>query len=725
MLLKRFIFALSCTIALTASATPVKVVVNNLTPTITVRDEATGNAVATGDPAEGAYTFEAPAGQYLITGFGKDGSTVTGTLAITVPEAAQEQVYELLTITAYVGNKDEDGSVWTIEAGDYTPELKLFTASGNDLSSTFHPSSREGRYTFLALTGNMAQLTFAPTQKREQQGYVPVSDCRTLTFNANINKTIPKGDILKVTVPSATVLQIGQKLAHFVDFSLYEPTAVENNGATTDYTYRFGHNQKFNYRAMLEGHITLAGTSTLAEDGMEMVFTADMFETAAPSYINHDVNSNRGYETGDIYLNINPQGHLSMNVGDTFEAHAMRSWELVETTTNNYFIEPDFHYSVVGLNGQPLSGVIDIKQTPGSAWAKIEAREPGTAIVLVSYDAIVLPETWAGGDLWSAIWPENTGVYVVTVGQDPSTAEPNMVINEQYNEDAMKMAGKFVDAEHDVFYYLDTESGARYTFHPENVAAVTMAYPTMGHRMASYSGGFGSEGVTLNDDGSYTLLLKEGRQIVRLVDADGNALYQVLTAKKCHREIVNDTRAGVTDFRPGDKVTIQFSGLRHPANKLAAIYNMSAYVTYNGIPAGSELILGSAQYTFGSSASAQALSVEIPMDYDVAGQPEMVLDQGVIQVTGYGDPIGAHRDINPYVGRSANFTSLAHKSYFGAIPPTTIPVSPLSGVENIEAAANDGNTIYYNPQGIASDRPHRGLNIVRHPDGTVTKQFLR
>lgn len=120
-----------------------------------------------------------------------------------------------------------------------------------------------------------------------------------------------------------------------------------------------------------------------------------------------------------------------------------------------------------------------------------------------------------GGEFWGAIWPQNTGVYVVTVGEGESAVVPNMLINEDYNAGLSKMAGKYVDAEHDVFYYLDTEEGAYYTFTPEGVESITIAYPIIGEQSASYAG-FGTEGVTKNDDGSYTLLLKEGRQIVRM-----------------------------------------------------------------------------------------------------------------------------------------------------------------------------------------------------------------
>ena len=106
---------------------------------------------------------------------------------------------------------------------------------------------------------------------------------------------------------------------------------------------------------------------------------------------------------------------------------------------------------------------------------------------------------------------------------------------------------------------------------------------------------------------------------MRMTDAGGNALYQVLTAKTCHREITNVTREGSTEFYPGDQVKIQYSGLRHPANKLSGIYNMSAYVTYNGNPNGTSLILSPNQYTFGSSDKAQAVTFDIPADYDTEG----------------------------------------------------------------------------------------------------------
>lgn len=538
-----------------------------------------------------------------------------------------------------------------------------------------------------------------------------------------------------ITLPADAELSIGTKSAHFIDFKEVAPESTVTEGEMKTVTYPLSVGQIYNYRTWREGGLTQAGYFNFAEDVSRrpvLNFTDESYKAFDPKQVNHDVKSNSGFETGNIFLNINERGHLTMKVGDKFDAHAMRTWELTDNSTNNYFIEPDFHYTVVDLDGKPSTGVVSIEQKPGSAWADVKAVGEGTAIVLVTYDGIALnfyrgtdKNEYMGGEYWGAIWPENTGVFVVTVGEDASGIDPNMTINEQYNTDALKLAGKYVDAEHDVFYYLDTEEGAYYTFTPSGVDNVTIAYPTVGERMTTYSG-FGKDGVTKNEDGSYTLLLKYGRNIVRLSDASDKSVYQILNAKPCHREIINASREGSNIIQPGDNVKIQYSGLHHPANKLAGIYNMSAYVTYSGTPNGTSLILGANQYTFGSDEGAQAMTVTIPKDFNAEDNAVFKLDEGVIQVNGYGDPVGNHRTISRETGRQPNFNAVAHKTHFGYLPDIELVITSrddVSGVENVGTDRTDA--VYYNMQGVASERPFEGVNIVRYSDGTTRKIFVR
>lgn len=689
-----------------AQAVPVKVTMNTVSTAMTFASATTGEAVETGAPADKVYSFDAPAGEYILTAYASDGKTVNGTIAIAVKDSEAAD-FKIITSTVYATNKNADKTAWTAAAGDYTLDVTVNSREGERYEVTVGNSTTAGRNTFLALNGNSYNVAFVPSEAHQAEGYTTLYKGGTLTANVNVSGAIPLGEDYSITVPADADLQIGLKFFHFIDFTEIKPKSVTAEGGTKTYTYYLSQGQVYNYRTWKPGGLTQGGYFTMSANPAErpqLGFAEADYSAFDPHKVNHDPQSNDGYETGDILVNINERGHLSLAPGEKYAAHAMRMWELTENSTNNYFIEPDFHYTVVGLDGRPLDGVVEISQKPGSAWADIEAVGTGTAIVLVNYDAIGLnfyskadKKPYMGGEYWGAIWPENTGVYVVSVGEGTASVEPNMTINSDYNNGALKLAGKNVDAEHDVFYYLDTEPGALYTFRPEGAVSVTMASPVVGERSTSFAG-FSTEGVTDNGDGSYTLLLRHGRQIVRLTDASGRSAYQVLTARECRREIVNVSRPGSAIFQPGDKVKIQYSGLFHPANKIAGIYNMSAYVTYNGVPNGSSLILGSGQYTFGSAASAQAVTVDIPADHDVAAVPEIVMDKGVIQVNGYGDPIGNHRNISPKAGRSPNFTAVAHKTYFGSIPDVAIklsaymefPISVVCDVEDAEIAVSFG-----------------------------------
>lgn len=664
-----------------ANAANIKVIMNNTSRTMSLATKDEGKSIDVGTPSSSnEYSFEAPAGRYILTGYATDGTTVNGTIELNVTEEASQE-FKIITCTIYATNRNTDKSYWSVENGDFTLEVKVNSREGERHNITVGHSTTANRYTFMAFNGNSYYATYTPSDAHRADNYMELYKSGTLTGNISISGAIPTGEDYVVTFPREAEFQLGLKFSHFVDFTPVSPTKTETDGDMTRLTYFLAKGQTYNYRTWMKDGLTQAGYFGMNADASKRIqisFTKEDYAKFNPKTVNHSVEANDGYETGDIFVNINERGHLDLNPGQSYMLHCMRTWELTDNSTNNYFMEPDFHYNIIDLDGHPSTGVIEISSTPTSAWAEIKAVGSGTAIVLVTYDAIGLRyngSAYMGGEYWGAIWPENTAAFVVTVGQPASAVAPNMLINEKYNLDTKKNAGKFVDAEHDVFYYLDSEPGALYTFTPENAASVSIAYPKI-EDVVSYHG-FAPEGVTQNQDGSYTLLLKEGRQIVKMTDAAGIATYQVLTAKPCSREITNVTRPGSKIFQPGDRLKIQYSGLRHPANKLAGIYNMSAYVTYNGIPNGSSLILGSGQYTFGSAPSAQAVTVNIPDDMNVDTQPVLTLDEGVIQVNGYGDPIGNHRIIDPVAGRSPNFTAIAHKTYFGAIPEVKINLSPV------------------------------------------------
>jgi hypothetical protein len=720
----------------TLSAASVTVTMNTLSTTMTLQNIETSEMVEVGEPDDShVYTFKAPAGEYLLTGIATDGKTINGAIKITITEDA-EQAFSVWTPTVYANNKT-DGTMWSADV-DYTVELRVINREGEDQYYSIGNSTTAGRRTFLIANGNTYLANLIPNEAHQAEGYVTYYLSGTATRNATVSGAIPMGADFTLTVPTDAEFVMARKRGstHFIPFDTVEPTAKEVDGDFTKLTYRLANSQQYNYRTWKDGGLTLAGIftmSTTAANCPTLAFTDADYEAFGAKTVKHDATWNSGYETGDIFVNINERGHLAMNVGDTFKAHAMRTWEITNNLSTNYFIEPDFHYTVIDTEGNPSTDVISIDNadTTTDPWSTITAVGEGTAIVLVTYDALcadlyntkAVKAEFVGGEYWSAIWPENTAAYVVTVGATESSVTPNMVINEEANSDTLKLAGANVDAEHDVFYYLDSEEGYEYTFTPEGAASIEIAYPTIGENMATYTG-FGTEGVTRNGDGSYTLLLKEGRQIVRLTDEAGNAAYQVLTAKPCHMELSNVTREDSEEFYPGDQVKVQFSGLFHPANKISGIYNMSAFIAYTGLSTGEQETVGTAnQYMFGSKAEAQAVTITIPGDYDTDLNPYIELTDGAIKVSGFGDPIGNHRNTSYFLGRSPNFTAVSHNSYFGALPNVLIPVSNegnQSGVATI-SDVNSGVETYYDLQGRRLTAPQRGITIVRHADGSVAK----
>ena len=652
-----------------AFATQVEVTMNAKSKLIkSLVNKDTNAAVEVGEPTSNKYTFDAPDGTYLLTATAADGETVSGTIQLDID--ADHTAFSIFSPEITVKNSD-----WEYGT-DYTFDLSVTTKEGETVNTTMGEYTN-GHKMFLVFSGNTYNLDMIPSEARQEEGYLTASYTGTVTFNASISAEAPMSVMYDITVPAGASLFVGTKTTHFVKFKEVLPESVSGDG--TVYTFKLGDKQKYNYRVSKEGKLTQAGIFTMSLDETkrpELVFTDADMEAKSPKFIDHDVTSNEGYNTGDLFLNINERGHLQLaNVGDTYDILPMRTWQLIESITNNYFIEPDYHFTVLGMNGQEDNSVVKVEDE------MLTAVGEGTAVVLVTYDAIHLDQfsgaekkAFIGGSDWGAIWPENTGVFVVTVGQAATDITPNIIINKDYltkvGDVDTKMAMENVDAEFDVLYYLDTEDGFDYTFTPEGVASVTLARPVIGENAASYTG-FSTEGVTANNDGSYTLHLTQGRNIVCLTNAAGQSVYQVMTVKPCHRDILVGEEV-VTNVKPGDAVTVQYSGLYHPANKLAGIHNFNAFVAYKQASEGLTVKNGKGnQYKMASTPTAQAVTFTVPEDWT---QSTIELSDGVLGIGGFGDPIGNHRATSKLTGRAPNFTAISQSAVFGRVPTVTLTV---------------------------------------------------
>ena len=665
-------------------AAKVSLKMNTTAKTMTLKDA--GNQVIEEDAMTTAsnvntYVFnDLPDGVYTVEGFNTKGLS-QGTIRLTVN--GEDIDTQLFTITTKATN-----SGWIIDS-DYTVEVQVVSNTGVGYPVTVgynaDPKITSTAATFFVPLGGSCYVRLKPNAAHQTEGYGDVELSRTITANATANTSIPVYSDFTCSCPEDAEIMICSKSAHYVPFTVIPHTNKVTTGGTTTYTYRLANNTVYNLRTWREGGLTNFVKFTYNTDATkcpELNFTDADYTARSSKFIEHDPAEHGKSNVANILVNINERGFKTMSVGETYDLIAQRDWQLTDNTVNNYFVEPDYHYAVYDLNGNPDNSVVTISNDvqKGSAWATMTAVGTGTAIVTVTYDAIAAVQyanktvsDYYGGKYWGAVWPENTGVFVVTVGAGTNDITPNMVLNQEYNLDTKKLASKYVDAEHDVFYYINDEEAFNYTFTPSGVSSVAIAYPTIRTNDAVYNTGW--QTITKNADNSYTLPLKHGRQIVRLSDAAGHEVYQVLTAKHATRTITNVSTGDNNKFSPGDNIKVQYDGIFHPANKMSGIYNMSAYITYNGTPTGTALILGSNQYAFGGTPSAQAVSFTIPYSYE---EPTLSLTDGVIQVNGFGDPIGNHRNTSKTAGRSPNFTAIAHKTYFGALPDMVIPVTPLA-----------------------------------------------
>ena len=676
--MKKFLLSfmtLTLLVAGNAFATQVEVTMNAKSKLIkSLVNMDTNDTVAVGNPTSNKYTFDAADGSYLLTATDKDTLTENGTIQLDID--ADHTTFAIFSPEITVKN-----SGW-IYGTDYTFNLKVTTKEGIEVNTTMGEYTT-GKKMFLLFSGNTYYLDMVPSDSLLTKGYFAASYTGTVTFNASVNAECPMSYPYSITVPAGANLFLGTKIAHFIKFKEVSPDSITNGG--TVYNFRLADKQDYNYRVSQEGKLTQAGIFTMNGDETKrptLVFTDADMEAKDPKFIDHDVNSNNKYNVGDLFLNINAAGHLQLaNVGDTYDILPMRNWELTNTITANYFIEPDFHFTVVNLNGQEDNSVVKVEDE------LLTAVGTGTAIVLVTYDAIHLDQysgatrqDFVGGSDWGAIWPENTGVFVVTVGEKASGITPNMIINKDYLTTVTpwgggdpidtKLSMENVDAEFDVLYYLDTEEGFDYTFTPEGVASVTLARPVIGTNIASYTG-FSAEGVTANADGSYTVRLTMGRNIVCLTNASGQSLYQVITAKPCHRDILVGDKV-VTSVKPGDAVTVQYSGLYHPANKLAGIHNFNAYVAYKKATDGITVKNGKGnQYTMAATPTAQAVTFTVPEDWTAT---TIELSDGVMCIGSFGDPVGNHRATSKLTGRAPNFTAISQTASLGRVPAVKLTV---------------------------------------------------
>lgn len=606
------------------------------------------------------FDFQAvPGTRYKLMTYNAD-SKWLGSVTVRASYDEAENALAVFNPSAKVKN-----SGWTAGT-DCTFSVSLTEKSGSERA--VEPSMELGYATFPAVKGDNFTVTATPSEARMSEGYLSTFMTGSVTFNRTLNMTVPMGREYALTVPEGAKVTVAEKILSYAPFREIAPAKVTGNAdGTATYAYTLAEKQVYNYRVKYTDtqgveYVTVASKFTMvAENTAKEITAAEIQGYGSPRQTVADPAANNGSNVADVYLTADYRGTITMKSGEKRLLKAMRNWQITDNVTNNYFLEPDFHFNVIGTDGQPSQKVVTVDEN-----GLITAVGKGTAIVLVTYDALHA-DGQLGGPLFGAIDPENTGVAVVTVDAPMPAIMPNTLLNATLNagQTGHKLCGINLDAELDVLYF--TGESAEYTFKPEGVKEVLVASPTFSGGAAAYSG-FSASGVTKNADGSYTLGLTSGRNIVMLRGEDNTETYQVIRARKCTAAVTNLTREGEAP-RPGDEVSVLLDGVYHPANKLAAVYNLNAAVHYS-TPQGEAVNGKPNQYKFASDAAARTVTVTIPEDWDASR--DFTLSDGAVSCNYFSDVPGSHRLIDFEHGRAANFNAVMCPVYLGSLPDITL-----------------------------------------------------
>ena len=600
------------------------------------------NTVADGDYGGLKYAgVKLPVGNYWVQGYNKAGQ-YNGGIVVTVAEDTTSIGFSR-TYGIYASN-----SGW-VDGTDYSISYQVVGADGMNRKAETGTSTNWGttRTSGIFVQGDTVKATLTPIgDKAADYVAATVSKTGTQTESAiELYASIPAATRVTVNAPKGSTISAGT-FRNYWTYEFAEAASVTESADGMSATFALpvvpaGGWGNYNYHFVRVQHPDGVTYWSFGQWNTQQTIdvTREDLHIGDSEFTKTTVNGfeKNLYDLGNVYLTVNQKGYKNLEVGQSFDLHVFRNWQAIENFHNSQIALPDVHYRVIDVNGNDSDILTINTDANNTGMASVTANKNGTAIVLVTYDAMTHAQGMGGYKELSAIWPEFTGVFVVTVGADGTSIETNAVM------DRLGTKTTPLDAEHDILYYFD-DQGASYSFKPEEGCTVTVARSTVTDKMSF--NGFTSDGVTVAADGTVTVTgLTTGRHIL-CVEKDGVKTYQVVTARGVSYDFLDadgNVLPKTTEFKAGDKVKIQFNGLVNPVEKMAGVYNRTPIVTLLGenstqFASGKGSMSGT--YDFSSTASQQAVTVTIPEDWS---EISYTLTGAITAGRGWGQATGAHR----------------------------------------------------------------------------------
>ncbi len=651
-------------------------------------------------PDSGTYTVNLVPGYYVIEGKKEVGSgedkalKSIGTILVNVTNETRE-----INLCAITGIKASN-SGW-VRGEDYEVAVTVADKDKNERVITLSEEI-DGNLSCLALEGDTVTAVYTPTAKHPD--YIEERYSRTYNANTSGHSSSMKQVVeVSVSAPENSTIDMGKGPgADYYIYTFYDAASTGTSGSNEVSTFRVPVNTDVFYRVQNPNGVTYWNWGKYSTTTAIEVSAADLHIGDA-AFTKNTLNRSFSnvYDLANIYINGNEAGYINLNNGGSYELNCFRNWMAIENIMNQKVALPDMHYQVIDFNGNASDVITVTPHAKNSCVADIEANKAGTAIVLVTYDAMThagaMGSTGATGNPeyrnFSAIWPEFTGVLVVSVGEDGTSVAKNMTMDRPGGSPTV------LDAEHDIFFYCGDE-GANYTFKPEAGATVSIARPVVSSKDMTY-GGFSTDGITTDSEGKVTLTgLKNGRNIIK-IEKGGIANYQVITAREVSYTMKDANGNLITDAnkpKAGDKVCLQFTGLVNPAEKLSGVYNFNASLFYTGEdestfksnPGG-----GFGMYDFNGKPERQYIEITIPK-YWAADTYSLT---GVIKMGGFGGPLTAHRGITYATGKNPNFSAPGVSMVMSSLPDLNIALGASEFINcKLKFVDNNGDAV--NPSAL-------------------------
>ena len=633
---------------------------------------------------DAAYTLTVPVGDYWVEGYDAN-DDCNGGLSLTVKPGKNgfkiQRIYQISANSGWVLGED-----YTLDVKVTSADNQVRTVALGKVVSGKGQTWEKTSDSCIFVVGDTVEATVTPDPEK-QPTFDAATAKKTPTVNDSLSVSCKAGVTVTFDVPEGSTITVGTLTKYYV-YSYVEPVSTNQ--------YRLNSGETYFYRVQNPNGVTYWDYVSWDKD-TTVILTAEDLHIGDKSFTKDTIYrfEKNVYDRAGIYLNINTQGYKSMAVGETFELNSFRNWFAIESYMNAKVALPDMHYQVIDVDGKPSDVVTITPDAKNSNVATMTAKKAGTAIVLVTYDAMIHKQgqSSTASKEFSAIWPECTGVFVVTVGSDGTGIKTNMILD-RMDAAITKDEQRILDAEHDILFYLGSE-GAEYSFKPESGCTVTVARSTVGNTMTF--NGFTNNGVTVAKDGTVTVTgLTTGRHIIK-VEKDGVANYQVVTARGVSYKLVDKdgkelTEAAKAALKAGDTVNLQFSNLVSPKEKLSGVYNFRFSLYYQGEdgtffesnPGGNFGV-----YDFSGNPARQLISITIPKYWD----GESYTLTGAIKQGGFAG-IPTHRGVTYAAGTNPGFNAPSTSGILARLPELTLALAKtdfLTG--NLSFVGSDGKAI--------------------------------